>query len=331
LRIPRYIRLNPRICLDINLPEAAAVMEMPGFFELPGNSNISNSQAYRQGKIFGMDLGSALAVRALDVQPNDQVLDLCCAPGAKMLLIVDSLSMIGTVTGVDLSTDRLSICRSLLRKYRAFNYRLFHEDGARFNVYSPSRVNGRSRFAGGCTHHQGPSVRRRRVFHAPKGLRSDPQLRHPDLLYDRVLVDAECTHDGSVAHVRKYLSENPTTRVEEKFLHPDHVASVPDLQFRLLENGWELLKPGGLLVYSTCSLTVTQNEACVARFLTQYHGALLEPVWLPKGVKSAATKAVAGIDGIDWGRMVRLEPWCSRTSGMFIARLRKTALAESNV
>lgn len=38
---------------------------------------------YKDGRIFGMDLSSGIAVYALDVQPGDHVLDICCAPGKK--------------------------------------------------------------------------------------------------------------------------------------------------------------------------------------------------------------------------------------------------------
>ncbi|KAJ3114595.1 hypothetical protein HDU96_001897 [Phlyctochytrium bullatum] len=42
-------------------------------------------------------------------------------------------------------------------------------------------------------------------FHVTRLLSGDPQICHPEFLYDRVLVDAECTHDGSVAHLEKCL------------------------------------------------------------------------------------------------------------------------------
>jgi hypothetical protein len=48
--------------------------------------------SYRENKIFGIDLSSGLAVLALQVQPNDHVLDLCCAPGILQLSHSEALS-----------------------------------------------------------------------------------------------------------------------------------------------------------------------------------------------------------------------------------------------
>lgn len=47
---------------------------------------------YQKGVIYGLELGSILAVRALDVQARENVLEMCCSPGAKLLYIADLIS-----------------------------------------------------------------------------------------------------------------------------------------------------------------------------------------------------------------------------------------------
>ncbi|CAI5473659.1 unnamed protein product [Closterium sp. Yama58-4] len=70
--------------------------------------------------------------------------------------------------------------------------------------------------------------------------------------YDKVLVDAECTHDGSLKHILKYDSWGWHT-LNKRFLDPQRLSTLAALQRSLLETGFLLLKPGGRLVYSTCS------------------------------------------------------------------------------
>jgi SAM-dependent methyltransferase len=150
-----------------------------------------------------MDITSGIAVYALELSPTDQVLDLCCAPGAKLCLIAEQLANtspsstkgIGTVTGVDISSHRIATCRSLLRKYPAPGLprvRLFKADGTTFSVYAPSRVGPhwtRPNLEQILATNQTANTKSTTIlkpFHAPKTLRHDPQLVHPALLYDKV-------------------------------------------------------------------------------------------------------------------------------------------------
>ena len=104
----------------------------------------------------------------------------------------------------------------------------------------------------------------------------------------------------------------------------------------LLENAWDLLKPGGLLVYSTCSLSIQQNESNVLWFLLRHRNeANLEPIPVPAAVTKAAVKNVSftgatQIEAVAPSVMdeimqmaVRLDPMVSQTSGGFVVRIRK--------
>ena len=89
------------------------------------------------------------------------------------------------------------------------------------------------------------------------------------------------------------------------------------------------MKPGGVLVYSTCSLTTRQNELVIARFLGEFGDhACLEQVWLPEHVSDARPCHRPEIHCAipSWDRLVRIEPWKHQMSGMFIAKIRKLAL-----
>jgi 16S rRNA (cytosine967-C5)-methyltransferase len=85
-------------------------------------------------------------------------------------------------------------------------------------------------------------------------------------LYDRVLVDAPCSGTGT-------LRRHPEILLQLK--KPDLSSYTPQ-QSALLAQGFTCLKPGGVLVYSTCSLMRAENHDVVAAFLKNNPEAMLE-------------------------------------------------------
>lgn len=77
--------------------------------------------------------------------------------------------------------------------------------------------------------------------------------------FDWVLVDAPCSGTGTIRH-------NPEIRY---FLRETDFVGLSFKQLRILGNASKLIKPGGKLVYSTCSLEREENEAVAEKFLTE--------------------------------------------------------------
>jgi 16S rRNA (cytosine967-C5)-methyltransferase len=78
--------------------------------------------------------------------------------------------------------------------------------------------------------------------------------------FDRILVDAPCSNTGVMGR-----------RVDVRWrLRPGDLTRMPDEQFAITRSAISLLKPGGALVYSTCSLETKENEQMVARVLDQF-------------------------------------------------------------
>lgn len=78
--------------------------------------------------------------------------------------------------------------------------------------------------------------------------------------FDRILVDAPCSNTGVMRR-----------RVDVRWrLQPGDLTRMPDDQFEITRSTISLLKPGGVLVYSTCSLETEENEQLVARVLDQF-------------------------------------------------------------
>lgn len=220
-----------------------------------------------------------------------------------------------------------------------------------------------------------------------------PTPSGPDL-YDRVLVDAECTHDGAHKHMLSIAqaeareaasasassgsaaaaassSASPSSSTPSsaatwsafatRYFSSAHLSSLQVLQRALLLNGFRLLRSGGILVYSTCSFMRRQNEEIVEWLLAQEPTARALQVW--KGVEDAGAveriaeaataedklndTTAAGLFRVslrsDLPALtfrvapnpdasssaaplgIRLSPWTSGTSGLFIAKITKLA------
>ncbi|ERM99195.1 uncharacterized protein LOC18427225 isoform X2 [Amborella trichopoda] len=132
--------------------------------------------------------------------------------------------------------------------------------------------------------------------------------------YDKVLVDAECTHDGSLKHIHKFEQWGWETLQRRVLDAQRTTSSITLLQLQLLTNGYRLLKVGGVLVYSTCSLTIAQNEDVVEQFLSENPSAELQEIHDSKHWPCSS----GGIM-----KTLRFNPRTSRTSGLFVAKIMK--------
>jgi 16S rRNA (cytosine967-C5)-methyltransferase len=127
-----------------------------------------------------------------------------------------------------------------------------------------------------------------------------PALRAADV----VLIDAPCTGTGT-------LRRHPDARWR---LKPSDLAVMAALQREILRAAATVVSPGGLLVYSTCSLETEENDTQIERFLSEHREWRLEP---PS--EGAVPSAV-----LDAGRL-RVLPQRHGTDGAFAARLRRIA------
>lgn len=119
---------------------------------------------------------------------------------------------------------------------------------------------------------------------------------------DRVLLDAPCTGTGVLAK-----------RADARWRrHPDDLSALAALQRELLDAAALLVRPGGLLVYSTCSMEPEENEAQVEAFLSRHGEFKLES---PAGLVPPRLIAPEG-----W--MATL-PQRDAMDGAFAARLRR--------
>lgn len=123
--------------------------------------------------------------------------------------------------------------------------------------------------------------------------------------FDAVLVDAPCSGLGVM---RRKPDIKYTKRKED-------LESLQAIQLSLLKAATRLLKPGGLLIYSTCTVDKTENEGTVAQFLQDVKKMQLTPLQnLP-----------AALDAKQKDGMLQVFPQDFGSDGFFVAAFRKQA------
>ena len=117
---------------------------------------------------------------------------------------------------------------------------------------------------------------------------------------DAVIADVPCSGYG-------IIRKKPDIRYKD----PDTMKDLPELQLRILSNQARYVKPGGLLLYSTCTLVREENEGVVEAFLQNHPEFTTEPLPLPETFPR------------NENGMLALVPGEYDTDGFFICRLRR--------
>jgi tRNA (cytosine49-C5)-methyltransferase len=132
--------------------------------------------------------------------------------------------------------------------------------------------------------------------------------------FDKILLDAPCSGEGMMNYNNDKDFETWSVA---------HIKRLQQLQKRLIMQAWALLKPGGTLVYSTCTMAPEENEAIIDYLLRRHDTVHIEPLSydLPNQVP-----AVTVWNGKNYDRRIervlRLKPG-EYIEAFFIARLYK--------
>ena len=142
---------------------------------------------------------------------------------------------------------------------------------------------------------------------------TDIMKYEPARPFDAILLDAPCSSTGTV---RRH-PDIPWTKT------PDDIKKLAEVQCRLLGRALQLVRPGGRIVFSNCSLDPEEGEALVGRFLAETPGVRLDPILsgeaagiapfvtaqgalrTPPADLDLGTPALSGMDGFFAARFVR--------------------------
>ncbi|MBI4152975.1 RsmB/NOP family class I SAM-dependent RNA methyltransferase [Candidatus Woesearchaeota archaeon] len=138
-----------------------------------------------------------------------------------------------------------------------------------------------------------------------------------NMQFDHILVDAPCSGTGTIGKSLKTITMwNPST-----------VKRLARQQTQLVETAWKLLKKGGTLVYSTCTLEPEEDEGIISAFVQNHNDANLDKIKDSELPGLKRSPAVAEFEGTRYApeikNCLRLWPQDNYTEGFFVARILK--------
>ncbi|KRN29649.1 16S rRNA methyltransferase B [Lactobacillus selangorensis] len=228
--------------------------------------HFAGTPEFAAGQYTMQDESSQLVAPSLQIQPGDQVLDACAAPGGKTTHIATYLDPAqgGQVLALDLHAKKL---------------KLIEANADRLHVAD-------------------------RIITKAMDAR-DVKTVFKDTQFDRILVDAPCSGLG-------LMRRKPEIKYHQSQADFDH---LHDIQLAILTSAAATLKVGGLLTYSTCTLTQEENDDVVADFLNGHPAFEQVPVATPVPLTQAYRQSPS----------VQLLPDDYGTDGFFIATLKRVA------
>ncbi len=170
-----------------------------------------------------MDKASILAASMLPISENNEVLDMCAAPGGKTLTIALRLKGTGSLVSNDRSAARRNRLLKVLDDCLPPEYR------------SVVKVTGHD---------------------------STTWSLHEREAYDRILLDAPCSSERHVLTDRAALS----------IWSPNRPKQLAIQQFAMLAAALDAVRPGGYILYSTCSICRLENELVMEKLCKKRSG-----------------------------------------------------------
>ncbi|MFC1696828.1 NOL1/NOP2/sun family putative RNA methylase [Nanoarchaeota archaeon] len=134
-----------------------------------------------------------------------------------------------------------------------------------------------------------------------------------NIQFDKVLVDAPCSGTGTIRKSLKTLN----------IWNPKMIRRLSATQKKLLKTAFTITKPGGTIVYSTCSCEPDENEAVVSWLLDQFDNAKIEKIDLELN----RSPPIMEFEGQKYNPQVknclRLWPQDNDTEGFFVTKISK--------
>lgn len=235
---------------------------VPFALHLKRTADIGGLDAFKDGLFHVQDESSQLAIKVLDPQKGEAILDLCAAPGGKSFTIAQKMENKGKLISGDIYEHKIELISQGAQRLGINIIEPRQQDATQYNeVYNRA--------------------------------------------FDRVLVDAPCSGLG-------LMGKKPDIRLKKNGDEIDHLVPI---QRQILENGAQYVKPGGILMYSTCTLCKKENEKNVEWFLKNHPEFMGEDIteFLPQEIWQETAKK----------GYITLLPHRTNTDGFFIAKMKR--------
>ncbi len=174
-------------------------------------------------KPYFLDFGSFLAASSLPLSEEEEVLDMCAAPGGKSLVLATRLSEGSVLTANEKSRERRARLHKVLREHLPENLfsriRVTGFDAVRWGLYEQHR-------------------------------------------YGKILLDVPCSSERHIVNSPSHL----------KKWSPARTKNLSVQAYALLSSAFTALKPGGMILYSTCALSPLENDKIIQKLLKRKAG-----------------------------------------------------------
>jgi len=220
---------------------------------------LNSLPSYEEGLFYVQDKASCFASQVADPKPDDVVLDVCAAPGAKTTYLAQLMYNRGGIYSIDFSRRRMQTWKKEIARMAC-------------NIAEPV-------IADACE--------------------SLPLSIEANL----IVLDPPCTGTGIFA-------KQPSAKWR---ISPKSTEKMAEIQGNMIDRCAKKVASSGTLIYSTCSITVEENEMIIERFLNSHPEFSLTEINPKIGVP--------GMRGLT--QCQRLYPHLHQCNGFFIARLQK--------
>jgi len=226
------------------------------------------------GYYYVQELSSMLPIIALKPKKDELILDLCASPGSKTTQIASEMNNSGTIIANEVSLGRIKILAANLERCGVTNTIIVKKEGAAL-----------------CK-----------------------RFKNQGLLFDKILVDAPCSGEGTLrSSYKTYSMWNLKT-----------IKTINKIQKSLLSAAIQILKLDGEIIYSTCTHAPEENEEVVDAILKEYGEKIkLEKIKLPvktrQGLSNWENKEY--LEDIKYS--CRVYPQDNNTEGFFLTKLRR--------
>ena len=239
-----------------------------------GPGELGRSLEHLLGYYYVQEISSMLPVFALKPKPNEIVLDLCASPGSKTTQMAAMMKNTGTIVANEVSLGRVKILASNTERCGATNIIISKKEGTAL-----------------CN-----------------------KLKEQDFKFDKILIDAPCSGEGT-------LRTSPKTAI---IWNINTVKKLSKIQKHLLESAISLLKVNGEIVYSTCTHSPEENEEVVNYILEKFKGEIvIEKALLPVKCRPGIISWKEDNYTKDVQKSCRIYPQDNNTEGFFVAKFRR--------
>ncbi len=139
------------------------------------------------------------------------------------------------------------------------------------------------------------------------------QFRKRGIFFDKILVDAPCSGTGTIRRNTETL----------QIWNPGMIKRLSSTQKSLIEAAFGILKCGGEMVYSTCSVEPEEDEEVVDSLLNKFPDASLEKIDLDIKKSEPMLQFENKSYGSEVRKCLRIFPQDNNTEGFFVAKIRK--------